>query len=147
MKHLSSTLKRQIAASLVFVMAWPMTECAVASPLPMMTPQQTQSTPTTNDQPQEPGAAVQSPPSAQPAAEQTNSDQLPPGVTRPVGTAVAPAEPVTGVAGAKPVGAAIAPGKQRRARSILIRVGVIVGGAVAVGTVVALSRSSPSRPK
>jgi hypothetical protein len=51
-----------------------------------------------------------------------------------------------GVAASRPAGAVIAPGKQRRARSILIRVGVIVGAAVAVGTVVGLSHASPSRP-
>jgi hypothetical protein len=40
----------------------------------------------------------------------------------------------------------IAPAKQRRTRAILIRVSIVVGAAIAVGTVVALSRSSPSRP-
>jgi hypothetical protein len=40
----------------------------------------------------------------------------------------------------------IAPAKQRRARSFVIRVGIIVGACVAVGTVVALSHGSPSQP-
>ncbi|HXM22291.1 MAG TPA: hypothetical protein VN948_13625 [Terriglobales bacterium] len=64
----------------------------------------------------------------------------------PVGTAAAQPANTTGVAASKPAGAAIAPAKQRRARSILIKVGALVGAGVAVGTVVALSSGSPSRP-
>jgi hypothetical protein len=64
----------------------------------------------------------------------------------PVGTAVAQPVDTTGVAASKPAGAAIAPAKQRRTRSFLIKVGALVGAGVAVGTVVALSSSSPSRP-
>jgi hypothetical protein len=64
----------------------------------------------------------------------------------PVGTAAAESVETTGVAASKPAGAAIAPAKQRRTRSVLIKVGVIVGASVAVGTVVALSTASPSRP-
>ena len=79
-------------------------------------------------------------------AQQTGSEQSPTGAAKPVGTAAAPAEPVTGVAAARPAGAAIAPAKQRRARAILIRVSIVIGAAIAVGTVVALSRASPSRP-
>lgn len=64
----------------------------------------------------------------------------------PVGTAAAPSLKTTGVTASRPAGAAIAPAKQRRARSILIKIGAIVGASAAVGTVVALSRASPSRP-
>jgi hypothetical protein len=67
-------------------------------------------------------------------------------VHEPVGTAVAEPIRTTGIAAARPAGAALAPGKQRRTRSILIRVGVIVGAGVAVGTTFALSRGSPGRP-
>jgi hypothetical protein len=77
---------------------------------------------------------------------QTGSQQAPDGAPRPVGTAAAPYEKTTGVAASRPAGAVIAPAKQRRARSILIRVSVVVGAAVAVGTVVALSHGSPGRP-
>lgn len=66
--------------------------------------------------------------------------------TEPVGTAAAPYEKPLGVAASRPGGAVMAPAKQRRTRTILIRVGLIVGAAVAVGTVVALSKTSPSRP-
>jgi hypothetical protein len=64
----------------------------------------------------------------------------------PAGTAAAESVETTGVAASKPAGAAIAPAKQRRTRSILIKVGALVGAGVAVGTVVALSSASPSRP-
>lgn len=64
-----------------------------------------------------------------------------------VGTAAAPAPQVTGVAGARLTGAVIAPAKQRRVRTFLIRVAVVVGACVAIGTVVALSHSSPSQPR
>lgn len=64
----------------------------------------------------------------------------------PLGTAVAPYENPVGVAVSRPAGAAIAPAKQRRTRSIVIKVGVLLGACVALGTVVALSAGSPSRP-
>lgn len=81
------------------------------------------------------------PGAAQPAAGAQQG-----GTTSPVGTAAAPKQQVTGVMGSRPAGAAIAPARQRRARTILIRVGVVIGAAVAVGTVAALSKGSPSRP-
>jgi hypothetical protein len=65
---------------------------------------------------------------------------------QPVGTAAGPYTKPTGVAGSRPSGAAIAPAKQKRVKSILIRVGLIVGGAAAVGAVVGLSKGSSSRP-
>ena len=68
------------------------------------------------------------------------------GASNPVGTAVAPYEKTTGIAASRPAGAAIAPAKQRRTRSILIKVGVILGAAIAVGTVAALSKATPSKP-
>jgi hypothetical protein len=63
-----------------------------------------------------------------------------------MGTAAAPSEPASGIAASRPAGAAIAPAKQKRSRSFVIKVGLLVGAAVAVGTVVALSSASPSRP-
>jgi hypothetical protein len=65
----------------------------------------------------------------------------------PVGAAAAPSESTMGVAASRPAGAAIAPAKQHRVRSIVIRVGLIVGAGVALGTVLALSRGTPSRPQ
>ncbi|MFZ0661579.1 MAG: hypothetical protein WAM66_02715, partial [Acidobacteriaceae bacterium] len=65
---------------------------------------------------------------------------------QPVGTAAAPYEKPVGTAVSRPAGAAIAPAKQRRTRSFLIKVGLVVGAAIAIGTVVALSKGSRSRP-
>ena len=76
----------------------------------------------------------------QPSPKQQNGTQ------EPLGTAAAEFIKTTGVAASRPAGAAIAPAKQKRARSILIKVGAIAGAAVAVGAVVALSSASPSRP-
>lgn len=78
---------------------------------------------------------------SQPVAEQQQD-----GVTQPVGTAAAPRETTTGVAASKPAGAVIAPSKQRRARSFIIKLGVVAGACVAIGTVAALSHTSPSQP-
>ena len=64
----------------------------------------------------------------------------------PLGTAAAGSLPTTGVAGSRPAGAALAPARQRRVRTILIRMGVLVGAGVAVGTTFALSQASPSKP-
>jgi len=65
---------------------------------------------------------------------------------RPVGTAAAEAPYVSGVAASQPAGVAIAPAKQRRLRTILIRTGAIIGAGVAIGTVVALSEGTSSKP-
>jgi hypothetical protein len=133
---------KQFAVCLVFSLALSISEVAAASPQPSFSAQQSQSAPA-QDQSQPSGTQTQSTTSG---AAQTDSDQSQNGIARPVGTAVAPAEPVTGVAATRPVGAAIAPAKQRRARVILIRMSIVIGAAVAVGTVVALTRASPSRP-
>jgi anti-anti-sigma factor len=74
------------------------------------------------------------------------SPMLQNGTQEPLGTAAAEFVATTGVAASRPAGAAIAPAKQRRARSILIKVAAIAGAGVAVGAVVALSSVSPSRP-
>lgn len=60
---------------------------------------------------------------------------------------MAPYEKGMGIAASRPAGAVIAPAKQRRTRSFVIKVSLIVGAAVAVGTVVGLSSASPSRPQ
>jgi hypothetical protein len=64
----------------------------------------------------------------------------------PVGTAAAEWVPTMGIAASRPAGAALAPAKQRRARTVLIKVGALLGAGVAVGTVMALSAGSPSKP-
>lgn len=81
------------------------------------------------------------------SASQAGESPANPGVTPPpVGTAAAPIVRGDGVPVSRPAGAAIAAGKQHRKRTLAIRVGLIVGAAVAVGAVTAASLSSPSRP-
>ena len=94
--------------------------------------------PQTNGQ-SEPAAPSQTNPGQQ--QNQNNEN------TKPVGTAVAPYEKTVGVAASRPAGAVIAPPKQRRRRIIFVRVAIIVGAGVAIGTVMALSHASPSRPQ
>lgn len=65
---------------------------------------------------------------------------------RPVGTAAAEAPKVSGITAAQPAGVAIAPAKQRRVRTIILRVGAIAGAGAALGTVIALTAASPSKP-
>lgn len=65
---------------------------------------------------------------------------------RPVGTAAAEGPRVTGVTAAQPAGAAIAPAKQRRVRTLVLKVGAILGAGAAIGTVVALTAATPSKP-
>ncbi len=89
--------------------------------------------------PESPGAigtAQQPAPASPPSAGETQA---------PSGTAAAPSVPVTGNAVSRPAGAAVAPPKQRQIRSFLIKTGLIVGIGAAVGTVAALSLSSPAR--
>ena len=81
--------------------------------------------------------------SQQPAAPQANPQS---GAPAPVGTAVAPYEKGIGIAASRPAGVVIAPAKQRQSRAFLIKVGLLIGAGVAVGTVAALAHASPSQP-
>jgi hypothetical protein len=90
-----------------------------------------------NPAPSNQGAAPSAP--NQPAVTETTA---PP---QPTGTAAAEAERPVGTTAARPAGAAIAPPKQRQVRSFLIKMGVIAGAGVALGTVAALSAASPAR--
>jgi hypothetical protein len=72
--------------------------------------------------------------------------EAPPSPEKPVGTAASGIMPASGIAASQPAGVAIAPAKQHRVRTILIRTGAIIGAGVAVGSVVALTEATPSRP-
>lgn len=85
----------------------------------------------------------QSPASPPQEVLRTNNQSAP---QRPVGTAAAEAPTVTGVTAAQPTGVAIAPAKQKRARSFVIKMGAMIGAGVAVGTVVALTAGTSSKP-
>jgi anti-anti-sigma factor len=157
-------LRRHIAGCLVLLFVAPL---AAAVPLPQQeaTPKQqaevatsTQAQPRASDSsvtgvqaqtsqvevlPDSPGALRsqdQSSSGPQPSQKPQSETQ------EPLGIGAATFVKTTGVAASRPAGAAIAPAKQRRARSILIKVGIIAGAGVAVGTVVALAGATPSRP-
>jgi hypothetical protein len=170
MRMTGNRFRGGIAFGLAIILAMPLAETAAALPQQTISGQQRQSVSPAQEQTQdsagqgpatdadssksdatstESPAPVQSQTAAQngpSAATQSSAEQQEDTSPKPVGTAAAPYEKTTGVAASRPAGAVIAPAKQRRARSILIRVSIVVGAAVAVGTVVALSRSSPSRP-
>ena len=76
-------------------------------------------------------------------ARQATQDAKP---QRPVGTAAAEAPNVSGVTAAQPAGVAIAPAKQRRVRTVVLKVGAIVGAGVALGTTLALTMGTSSKP-
>jgi hypothetical protein len=101
-------------------------------------------------QPQQPAPSAQDATAPQAPTPQTGNTQTDAGsqnqTTKPIGTAVAPYEKTTGATASRPAGAVIAPARQRRMRSILIKVGVIAAAGVAIGTVAALSHGSPSQP-
>jgi hypothetical protein len=91
-------------------------------------------------------AQAQTPPPAQSPATENSSKSQQTTPQQPKGAAAAEVQPSTGTAVSTPSGAAIAPAKQKRSRSLLIRMGALAGAAVAIGTVVALSSGSPSKP-
>ena len=108
------------------------------------------------DLPDSPGAIwakAQNAPPQTPPTQSTSSqsdsrtaDKQDEKLQRPVGTAAAEGPRVSGVTAAQPAGAAIAPAKQRRVRTLILKVGAIVGAGAAIGTVVALSAATPSKP-
>jgi len=98
--------------------------------------------PQQNNSPQ-PSASSTAPSETSPPAAGQEQTQKP---QRPVGTAAAKAPTVKGVTAAEPAGVAIAPARQRRVRTIVLRVGAIVGAGVAVGTVFALTAATSSKP-
>ena len=64
----------------------------------------------------------------------------------PSGAATAQRGSTNGGAASRPAGTAIAPAKQHRVRSLVIKVGAVVAGAAALGTVYALSHGTSSTP-
>jgi hypothetical protein len=156
-------LDRQIAIGLVLLLAAPFGVAASAQEAPSAPPPQTRapapasvpnSVPATNQPANGADEVASLPDSPTPTASQTAPQENPPQTApqqqpapnQPMGTAAAPSEPASGVAASRPAGAAIAPAKQKRSRTFAIRLALIVGAAVAVGTVVGLSSASPSRP-
>jgi len=161
MRISADCLRRSIAGCLALFLAVPFGEAATASVRPIPSGRQAaaaSSTPPQSGNPDRTAAADSgrsaAPPNNPGAASQTAAPpqsssalQSPiPQQQNPVGTAAAPYVKALGIPASRPAGAAIAPAKQKRAHSFLIKVGVIVGAAIAIGTVVGLSKASPSRP-
>ena len=86
------------------------------------------------------GSSQTASPQSTSAQDQTQKPQ------RPVGTAAAEAPKVSGVTAAQPAGVAVAPAKQRRVRTIVLKVGAMVGAGAALGAVIALREATPSKP-
>jgi hypothetical protein len=99
--------------------------------------------PESDSQPSAPAQGQQAP-ASQPQSQSPQAPSSQP--QRPVGTAAAETSNAGGVAASQPAGVAIAPAKQRRVRTIVLRVGALVGAGVAVGTVVALTQATSSKP-
>lgn len=148
MKTLTGWFYRKVAMALAILLAAPLGVAAV-TPQQAPTQQTVPAAPPANPAPEvaslpdspKPVPDQNVPPQATQAStqQQTTNPQT-------MGTAAAPAEPANGVAASKPAGAAIAPAKQKRTRSFAIKLSLLIGGAIAIGTVVALSSASPGRP-
>lgn len=131
---------RATVCSLIFLLSAAAQPLAAQQQTPQPEPQAAQnSTQPPIELPENPGRST---PTATTPAPQNN---VPPPAPQPSGTAVAPEVQTSGGAASKPAGVAIAPPKQRRIRTWLIRFGFIAGAGVALGTVAALSAASPGR--
>jgi hypothetical protein len=93
-----------------------------------------------------PAPAPAQPTQAQPVPAQPVQAAPQPTTPKPEGTAAAGTNPATGVAASQPAGMAIAPAKQHRTRTLVLRTGAILGAGVALGSVVALTQGTPSKP-
>lgn len=105
---------------------------------------------TAGQEPDSPGTVKaqeeQSSPTSGAAATSQSSSQSQTTPKKPLGTAAAQPLTPSGTAASEPAGVAIAPAKQRRTRSLLIKVGAILAAGAAVGTVYALSSATGSKP-
>jgi hypothetical protein len=159
MNPATAWLYRSIAIGLAILLAAPFGVAATEPPQEAPSIHQTTTNPTVfqpSTQATGPSQVASLPDSPAPSAAQAGPEQQGSGgqetsqqqnaPSQPMGTAAAPAEPASGVAASRPAGAAIAPARQKRTRSFVIKMGLLIGGAVAIGTVVALTSASPSRP-
>jgi cytoskeletal protein RodZ len=149
MSKLISWLEQAIACFLILLLLVPCSEAATtqlpSAPAPQLNlaANAPQSSPSGTQpvQAQSSGQDQQTQAAPQPApASQQNPSPA------PVGTAVAPMVRPEGSAASRPAGAAIAPAKQRRTRTFAIRVALLVGAGIAIGTVTAATLGSPSHP-
>ncbi|MGA7887285.1 MAG: hypothetical protein WCA44_16210 [Acidobacteriaceae bacterium] len=129
---------RVVACTLALLMAAPVSQALDNKNLPNAPQPAAQSQPAGQNQSQNQTSTTNT--------TQNNTGNGQSSSSQPLGTAVAPIIKPVGVAASRPAGAAIAPAKQRRIRVLAIRWGLIVGGAIALGTVAALTLGSPRRP-
>ena len=166
MKVISCLFKRAVNGALILALIGIPEMASAQTPAasdqktePVATPASAPQEPATNSNSVETGTGQQtqpqsnelpnSPGTVQPQSSGTTQSAQPrqSGSTeRPLGTAAAEIGNASGTAASKPAGVAIAPAKQRQSRSLLIKLGAVIGVGVAVGTVMALSNASPSRP-
>lgn len=85
-------------------------------------------------------------PNPQTAPPPDSSPSSPARQQPPAGVAVGERGVTSGGAASRPAGAALAPSEQHQYRSLLIKIGIIAAGGIAVGTIVALTKGSPSKP-
>jgi cytoskeletal protein RodZ len=102
--------------------------------------QQTATSPNSTELPDAPTTAQAS------SQERSDPSQAQNPGSVPSGAAGAKMPHAKGAPAARPLGAAIAPAKQRGRRSLLIKVGLVAGACVAVGSVFALSKGSSAKP-
>lgn len=129
-------IEQQMACGLALLMVVPV-GWAATDPLPSAPVPHVQTALDSDGQSSTPQNQQQAPASQQ---NQQNPNE-------PVGTAAAPVVTPEGAPASRPAGAAIAPIKQRRTRVFVIRMALIVGAAVAIGTVAGTSLASPSHPR
>jgi hypothetical protein len=67
-------------------------------------------------------------------------------VQEPAGAAVGQAGVTAGGPASRPAGSAIAPAKQHQTRSLALKIGAVAAAGVALGTVIGLTRGTPSNP-
>jgi hypothetical protein len=148
-------LRREIAIGLIVILAAPFGGSATAFAQQTAPNQQVEGTSSSQQPAQSPDNGNPKPvistnpgPVNEPQSSVPKTTPAPQesGPQAPLGTAVAPYGKGIGIAASRPAGAVIAPAKQRRTRSFVIKLSVLIGACAAVGTVIALSNASPSQP-
>ena len=109
-------------------------------------PAQEDSQPQANPLPAQKSQQPPDPTPAQNTPQQSEDQKKTPDQQQPAGAAAAQLGRTTGGAASKPAGAAMAPAKQRQSRSLLLKMGLLAAAGVAVGTVVGLTKATPSKP-
>src|SRR5438552_937563 len=109
-------------------------------------PAQEDSRPQANPLPAQNSQQPPDPTPAQNTPQQSEDQKKTPDQQQPAGAAAAQLGRTTGGAASKPAGAAMAPAKQRQSRSLLLKMGLLAAAGVAVGTVVGLTKATPSKP-